>query len=70
MINPFGWIGSTLIFVGLYLTGERNRLGFLVGAIAELFWLIYAYTIGSLELGVMAVAFIVIYLRNFTKWKA
>lgn len=70
MINPWGWIGAGLVFVGIYLTGRRIRVGFIFGAIAELFWLLYAYTIGSVELGVMAILFVLIYLHSFLKWKA
>lgn len=68
-VNLFGWMGSALIFLALYLTGKKNRLGFLIGGIAEIFWLMYSYTIGSLELGVMAVVFVALYLHNFWKWK-
>ena len=69
MINPFGWIGSVLVFVGLYLTGQKFRAGFLVGAVAELFWLAYSVTIGSVELGLMSIAFVAIYVYNFQQWK-
>ena len=65
-----GWVGSALVFLGLWLTGRKNKYGFIVGAVAELFWLLYSIHINSPELGIMAVVFIIIYLWNFYKWSA
>ena len=63
-----GWIGAALVIIGLHLVGNKNRNGFLVGAVSEVFWMLYAYHITSLELGLMGVLYAALYLRNYAKW--
>lgn len=68
MGNPYGWVGSALVFLSMWMVGRKNRFGFIVGAVAETFWLIYSVKIGSTELGFMSIVFAGLYLFNFWKW--
>lgn len=63
-----GWIGTALVFVSLVTVGQKRRSGFLVGALAEVFWFLYGIHLGSFELSLMAVVFIGVYLRNYYLW--
>lgn len=67
-MNYCGWVGSGLVFLSLWMVGQKKRTGFLVGAVAELFWLLYSIHLGSVELGIMAVLFVCVYLNNYRKW--
>ena len=69
-MNPFGWIGAGLVFLAMWLVGNQRRSGFLVGAVAEGFWLAYSYAIGSIELGVMACIYAGVHLRNYFAWRS
>lgn len=68
-MNPYGWIGAALVLLSMWIVGNGNRVGFLVGAVAEGFWLIYAFSIGSVELAIMSVVFVGVYIRNWMLWK-
>lgn len=68
-MNPWGWLGAALVLLSMWTVGNGHRWGFLIGALAELAWAAYAYTIGSLELGLMSVVFVGVYLRNWNLWK-
>ena len=67
-MNPTGWIGAVLVLGAIYFVGQKNRWGHLMGAVGEVFWVLYAYHLGSWELGLMGAIYMVVYLRNFWKW--
>lgn len=64
-----GWLACAGVFWAMWLTGNKNRNGFLVGALAEVLWLVYAWQIHAFELGFMAIVFTGVYLRNYYRWK-
>lgn len=68
-MNPWGWLGAALVLLSMWVVGNGHRQGFLIGALAEAFWLVYAYTIGSTELAIMSFIFVGVYLRNWIKWQ-
>ena len=63
-----GWVGTAFVFLAIYLTGNKNRLGFIAGATGEVFWLLYSFHLGIVELAILSVVFMFLYLRNFVKW--
>jgi hypothetical protein len=69
VMNPYGWIGAALVLVSMWSIGNGCRYGFLIGMVAELFWLWYAICIGSIELAMMSFIFAGVYLRNWALWK-
>lgn len=68
-MNLYGWIGSALVLLSMWVVGSGRRQGFLIGALAELFWFRYAICIESLELALMSFIFVGVYLRNWILWK-
>jgi len=68
-MNLTGWLACLGVLLAMWLTGNKNRLGFLVGGLAEVLWVVYAWQIQAFELGVMAIVFVGIYVRNYILWK-
>jgi nicotinamide riboside transporter PnuC len=62
------WAAMTFTFLSLYLLGNRSRIGFLIGIIANFFWFSYGYQTDSIAN--MFCSFVVICLqtRGWKNW--
>jgi hypothetical protein len=54
--------------LGLWLAGSRNRHGWAIGFFAQALWAAYAVATQQWGFILSAVAYSVVYLRNYTKW--
>ena len=64
------WIAGILELIGLYLVGNKNRLGFLLNLSCIFFWVLYV-CINKTTYGILPVVLTasVINIRNYIKWK-
>lgn len=54
--------------MGLWQSGSKNKFGWLIGAYAQVLWIIFA--IATEQYGFIVSAFVYgyVYVRNYTKW--
>ena len=64
----FDWAAMVLTFLSLYLLGNHNRLGFLMGIGANFFWFSYGFMSGSLANMMCSVVVMLLQLRGWRKW--
>ncbi len=63
------WIAGILELTGIYVVGNRERLGFIIGILACISWIIYVFsTKSTYGLLLVTVPALFINLRNFIKW--
>lgn len=62
------WAAMVLTFVSLYLLGNRNRLGFVMGIGANFFWFSYGFMSGSLANMLCSVVVMLLQFRGWQKW--
>ena len=60
---------AALGILGLYLSGNRNKVGWLIGAGAQILWIIYAVVTEQYGFIAYAIAYGVMYSINYGKWK-
>ena len=56
--------------LGIYLAGRRNLWGWAIGVGAQGLWIVYAVATGQFGFIVSAIAYSVVYGRNWWKWRA
>lgn len=54
--------------LGIYLAGRRNLWGWAIGVAAQALWIVYALATDQFGFIVSAVAYAVVYGRNWAKW--
>ena len=64
------WIGMVLLFVGIYLLGEKKSSGFIVALLACVAWLIFAILLKNLPQILLNVVLALFYMRGYQKWKS
>lgn len=62
------WLAVALNMLGLYLLGNRRRVGFLLGIAAETIWLIWSATLEVYALSAMSTIYICLAMRAWVKW--
>jgi len=63
------WLLSGLAIVSLWLVGNKNYWGFIVGLVTQVFWFYYAFTTEQFGLVPGVIIYTVVYARNLWKWK-
>lgn len=59
---------SLLTIVGMWLIGNKNRLGWVVGLFNQTLWITFAIVFKAWGLLPLTLVLIVVYTRNLTKW--
>lgn len=54
--------------LGLWMAGSKNKTGWMVGLLAQLLWFLYAVVTQQYGFIVSAIAYGIVYYRNFQKW--
>lgn len=67
-MNLTGYIGSALIFVGIWRVGSRDRSGFIWAFIGELLWVQRGIETGLLDLTLLSIAFVILNGLNWVRW--
>lgn len=63
-------LAGILELIGLWLVGNKSRIGFVLNFIGCVTWSFIAYHRGIYGLLIVVVPGIFINIRNFVKWKA
>ena len=63
------WVAAVLELVGMLLVGQKNRKAFIVLIMANMAWFCFAIEKESKALFILMVAFVVVNIRNWYKWR-
>lgn len=63
------WIASACTFVSMFLIGRQQRVGWLVGLFAQIFWVWFALQVHSTGLLFFEVVFIGLVSWNWFEWR-
>ena len=66
--NTFSYILSALSLLSLWLMGNKNKLGIVVGLANQLLWVVYALMLKQYGLLIGVIAYTIIHIRNLVKW--
>lgn len=66
--NTFSYILSAVSLTSLWLMGNKNKLGIVVGLVGQILWLTYALMLKQYGLIIGVVAYTIIHVRNLIKW--
>lgn len=69
MSQWWSWLLAAIGILGLYLAGKRLAVGWLVGVLAQVPWLVYAVVTRQWGFIATAVAYGAVYTRNFLRWR-
>lgn len=67
-LNEFSYLLSIVSLVTLWLIGNKNKAGFILGLLNQILWIWYALMLKQYGLLVGVMAYAVIYIRNLIKW--
>ena len=67
-LNEFSYLLSIISLVTLWLIGNKNKAGFILGLLNQVLWVWYALMLKQYGLLVGVIAYAVIYIRNLIKW--
>ena len=67
-LNEFSYLLSIISLVTLWLIGNKNKAGFILGLLNQILWIWYALMLKQYGLLVGVMAYAVIYIRNLIKW--
>lgn len=67
--NTFSYILSALSLTSLWLMGNKNIWGIVVGLINQILWITYALMLKQYGLLIGVFAYTIIHIRNLVKWK-
>lgn len=63
------WLATAAGLSGVYLLGNRNRIGFLVMMVASLSWMTVGFLINSIALILGSIVFFSLHVRGFLAWR-
>ena len=66
-LNEFSYILSIISLVTLWLIGNKNKAGFILGLLNQVLWIWYALMLKQYGLLVGVIAYAAIYIRNLIK---
>ena len=67
-LNEFSYLLSIISLVTLWLIGNKNKAGFILGLLNQVLWIWYALMLKQYGLLVGVIAYAAIYIRNLIKW--
>ena len=66
-LNEFSYLLSIISLVTLWLIGNKNKAGFILGLLNQVLWIWYALMLKQYGLLVGVIAYAAIYIRNLIK---
>ncbi|MGE3465754.1 MAG: nicotinamide mononucleotide transporter [Pyrinomonadaceae bacterium] len=63
------WLATVAGLSGVYMLGNKNRIGFLVMMVASLSWMTVGFLIGSIALILGSVVFFSLHVRGYLSWR-
>lgn len=62
------WLATCFGLTGVYLLGNKNKVGFIVFMAASLSWVMFGILTGSVPIVVGSSIFFIMHLRGFINW--
>jgi hypothetical protein len=71
LFNYYGvdWIGTGLMIVGVYLLSEKNKKGFMLSAISNIFWIGFGCMSSSIATILLNAGLMLINIKGFRNWE-
>lgn len=66
----WSWLLVTLGAVGMWMAGRRMRSGWAVAIVNEALWIVYALQTGQYGFVAGAMLYIIVFARNWLRWRA
>lgn len=63
------WVVTLTVFIGIFLLGDKKKLGFIIGMISSIFGFIFSFQISSVANAATSVVLFLLYLRGLIKWQ-
>lgn len=63
------WLATVCGLMGVYLLGNRNKLGFAIFMVASASWITFGFLTESLAVILGSSTFLVLHLRGFLSWR-
>jgi hypothetical protein len=63
------WAITATVFAGIFLLGDKKRIGFAIGMVSAILSLVFSFQIKSIANGVTSAVLFGLYLRGFLKWR-
>lgn len=63
------WVVTLTVLIGIFLLGDKKKLGFIIGMISATFAFVFSFQIGSIANGVTSIILFSLYFRGYVKWK-
>lgn len=65
----WSWLAASLSIIGLWVSGQNPRAGWIYGISIQAVWVAYGLDTGQSGMLALSVAFVVIYSRNLHRWR-
>ena len=62
------WAATLFTFASLYLLGNKMRMGFLLGVLANFFWFSYGFMTDSIANMVCSTVIVLLQIRGWHNW--
>jgi len=62
------WMAAFCTLMGMYMVGEKRRIGFLITFISSFLWIVYAISIVAWPIVVTNIAFAIVSGRAWIRW--
>ena len=63
------WLAMILTLIGIYLLGDKKRVGFMVHILGNFLWAILGIMTMSIALMIANVVYLFFNIRGYQKWK-
>ncbi len=63
------WLATVCGLSGVYLLGNKNKIGFILFMIGSLSWAVFGVLSGSIAMTIGSLIFFTLHLRGFLSWK-
>lgn len=64
------WLGMVLIVLSIYLIGEENKIGFILGVLGSLSWVVFALLVKSYPTLFLNITLVFLNTRGYLKWSS
>ncbi len=63
------WLATVCGLSGVYLLGNKNKIGFVLFMVGSLGWAVFGVLSGSIAMTIGSLIFFTLHLRGFLSWK-
>jgi nicotinamide riboside transporter PnuC len=63
------WLATVCGLSGVYLLGNKNKVGFILFMIGSLSWAVVGFLIASIAMTIGSLIFFALHLRGFLSWR-